>query len=178
MESVIVRLGLPEDFDAAIGVWIHANAAVVGGISPPPERRAQVRASCANPDAFLVVADNSGVIVGMAVGMHGRDAGGVGRTITGLCFISLVGVLPGAWGQGIGGKLVDALVSAAQSRGYDRAILWAQADNVRAHRLYQGHGFHLTGLHGTNDRGEPNVQYERLMGRAHSPRANATNRRS
>ena len=163
MDSVIVRPGLRADFDAAVRVWLAASTARSGGGAPSPERETQIRANLGKPDTLLLVAADVDTIVGMAVARQGRSKGGTGPPIPGLCFISLVYVLRSRWGEGIGGKLVDALLITAQSGGYDRAHLWTRADNLRAHRLYQGRGFHRTGHLNANDRGVPNVQYERIL---------------
>jgi ribosomal protein S18 acetylase RimI-like enzyme len=81
----------------------------------------------------------------MALGMHALADDGAGPPIPGRCHISAVFVNPAAWGQGIGGRVVDALLAEAEHRGYRAAQLWTQTGNERALRLYQGRGFRLTG---------------------------------
>ena len=71
----------------------------------------------------------------MALAMQGLADDGAGPPIPGLCFISMVFVLPDHWGRRIGGKLVEAVLTAARSRGYDRAQLWTHTNNLRAQQL-------------------------------------------
>jgi len=85
---------------------------------------------------------------------------GAGPPIVGLWFISLVFVVPDRWGEGIGGRTVDAVLAEARSSGYDRAQLWTHRDNRRAQRLYEGRGFCRSGREQEDDLGERIVQYE------------------
>ena len=107
-------------------------------------------------DALLIIADNeiSGV-VGMALGTPATSCPG------GLCILQMVFVAPGHWGEGIGGRLVDAAVAEARSQGFRRAQLWTHAANSRARQLYEGHGFVDSGRQEIGELGEPIVQYER-----------------
>jgi ribosomal protein S18 acetylase RimI-like enzyme len=41
--------------------------------------------------------------------------------------------------------LIDALHAAMRGRGWRTASLWTRAGNERARRLYEGHGYRLTG---------------------------------
>jgi ribosomal protein S18 acetylase RimI-like enzyme len=107
------------------------------------------------------VARAGDTIVGMALAMQGLADDGAGSPVPGLCFISMVFVVPDRWGEGIGGRVVEAVVAEAESRGYDRAHLWTHADNRRAQRLYERHGFRRTGREIVDDLGDRIVQYER-----------------
>jgi ribosomal protein S18 acetylase RimI-like enzyme len=164
MDEVVIRLGLPKDFDAAISVSRVASAARRRGRSTPPEHEARIRDGMCKPDAFLIVADAAGTIVGMALSMQGLADDGAGPLSPGLCFISMVSVAPDRWGHGIGGRIVDAILAEARSRGYDRVQLWTHADNRRARRLYEGRGFRRSGREKDDDRGKRIVHYERSLG--------------
>ena len=72
----------------------------------------------------------------------------------------MVFVAPDRWGEGLGGRLVDALLVEVRSRGYQRAQLWTQADNARARRLYEGRGFKASGRE-KDGFGERIVHYRR-----------------
>lgn len=48
--------------------------------------------------------------------------------------------------EGIGGALLDALLSAAAERGVERIFLEVRADNADAQRLYRGRGFAEIGV--------------------------------
>jgi len=163
VDDVVLRPGGPEDIDAAIEVWSVSNTARRGGRPIPPEHDARVRGAMLKPDAFLVVAGDRSAIVGMALGMQGLADDGAGPPVPGLCHISLVFVLPARWGQGIGGRNVDAIVAEARSRSYDRAQLWTHAGNLRAQRLYESHGFRRSGREEDDDLGERIVRYERFL---------------
>jgi len=115
-----------------------------------------------NPEAFLLVAEDAGDVVGMALGTQGLADDGAGPPVRGLCHVSMVFVAPDYWGIGLGGRLVDALLPEARSRGYDRVQLWTQFDNVRARRLYEGRGFVPSGRE-KDEFGERIVHYQRAL---------------
>ncbi len=160
MTGILMRLGDPSDIEPAVAVWRAASAARRGGRPVSAERERRLRDSLQKPDAFLLVADDAGEIVGMVVGLQGLADDGTGPPDPGLCFISMVYVTPERWGEGIGGRIVDAVLTEAHSRGYARAELWTHADNLRAQRLYEGRGFRLSGRQKEDDRGEWIVHYE------------------
>ena len=129
-----------------------------------PEHEKRVRSFLQKSDAFLIVADADSPVVGMAVGMQGRTQEGAGQPIEGLCHVSMIFVAPQCWGEGVGGRLVDATLDEARSRGYSRVQLWTQNDNPRAQRLYEGRGFTRTGRQKKDeDLGEWIMQYARPL---------------
>ncbi len=163
MTDVLVRRGDTWDVEPAVAVWRAASAARRGGRPVAAERETQVRGAAHQPGAFLLVADDAGEVVGMALALPGRADDGAGPPVPGLCFVSLVYVAPHRWGAGVGGRLVDAVLTEARSQGYTRAQLWTHADNPRAQRLYEGRGFRRSGREKEDDRGEWIVQYERAL---------------
>lgn len=163
MTGVLVRRAEPSDTEPVVAVWRAASAARHGGRPVSAEREARLRGSMRKPDAFLLVADDAGEIVGMALGMQGLADDGAGPPDPGLCFISMVYVAPDRWGEGLGGRIVDAVLTEARSRGYTRAQLWTHADNLRAQRLYEGRGFRRSGREKEDDRGERIVLYEWVL---------------
>lgn len=116
----------------------------------------EARGNVRNPEAFLLVADYAGEIVGMALGMQGLAA----RKGTLPCLYGLRRA--GSLGRGLGGRLVDALLVEARSRGYDRVQLWTHADNPRARRLYKGKDFKPSGRR-KEEYGELIVHYQRPL---------------
>jgi ribosomal protein S18 acetylase RimI-like enzyme len=160
--DVVIRRGGPEDVEPAVAVWLAANTARRDGLPTRPEQVSRARGQVRKPDAFLLVADAAGDVVGMALGMQGLSDDGAGPPVRGLCHVSMVFVAPDHWGRGVGGRLVDALLTEARSRGYDRAQLWTQADNARARRLYEGRGFRHSGRQ-KEEFGELIVHYQRLL---------------
>lgn len=57
-----------------------------------------------------------------------------------------VGVVPSARRQGIGRRLLDALLTEARSRGAREAFLEVRVDNEAARKLYEREGFAEVGL--------------------------------
>lgn len=164
MGETVVRVGGARDVASAIGVWRKSSMARRGGQAPPAEREAQVRAHLQEPGVLLVLAEDAGDVVGMAAGVQGLADDGVGPPEPGLFFLSLVYVAPDRWGAGIGGRLVDALLDAARSQGYERAHLWTHRDhNDRAQWLYEGHGFRWLGVEKIDEAGECIIRYERHL---------------
>jgi ribosomal protein S18 acetylase RimI-like enzyme len=162
MGNVVIRRGGPADGEPAVAVCLAANTARRDGLTPRPEQEARARGHVRNPDAFLLVADATGDVVGMALGMQGLSEDGAGPPFRGLCHVSMVFVAPDRWGRGIGAHLVDALLAEARSRGYERAQLWTQANNARARRLYESCGFRPSGRE-KPEFGELIVHYQRAL---------------
>ena len=162
MGDPIIRRGEPADVEPAVAVWLAANSARRKGLTPGAEQAARARGHVSNPEAFVLVAEEAGDVVGMALGTQGLADDGAGPPVEGLCHISMVFVAPDYWGRGIGGRLVDALLPGARSRGYDRAQLWTQSDNMRARRLYEGRGFVPSGRE-KYEFGERIVHYQRAL---------------
>lgn len=160
--DVLIRRGGPADVEPAVAVWLAANTARRDGLPPRPEQEARARGHVRKPDAFLLVAETAGHVVGMALGMQGLAEDGAGPPVRGLCHVSMVFVAPDRWGMGLGGRLVDALLAEARSRGYERAQLWTHAENPRARRLYEGRGFRPSGRE-KEEFGELIVHYQRPL---------------
>lgn len=161
MDEVVIRPGEPADVEPAVAVWLAANSARRGGSPPRPDQQARARAHVGGPGAFLLVAD-AGEVVGMALGEQALADDGAGPPVPGLCHVSMVFVAPDRWGGGIGGRLVDAILTEARARGYGRAQLWTHTDNARARRLYEGRGFGASGRE-KEESGEPIVHYVRTL---------------
>lgn len=74
-----------------------------------------------------------------------RGDDGAGPPIPGGCFLNALFVVPERWGEGIGGALLDAVLTDARRRRCTRIHLWTAEDNKRSHRLYTTRGFSRTG---------------------------------
>jgi [ribosomal protein S18]-alanine N-acetyltransferase len=59
--------------------------------------------------------------------------------------IANLAVAPSAWGQGIGGALLDAALAEASARGAVAIYLEVRDSNERARRLYRSRGFEEVG---------------------------------
>ena len=162
--DVAIRSGGPADIEPVVRVWQAANTARRGGRPMPPENEPRVRAYLSEPRAFLLVADASGEVVGLALGMRDPADDGDASPVDGVCYVPMVYVAPGCWGWGIGGRIVDAVLAEARRLGYGRIHLWTQADNTRAQHLYEGRGFVRTGREETDPAlGERSLHYERAL---------------
>ncbi len=133
---------LPDELEAAVGVWRAANAA--RGAPHGAERTARIRAKLSAPDALAFVALGP-EIVGMALAEPGRFDDGAGELDPTLLHISMVFVHPAAQGAGAGRSLALHVLDAARSLGYQRAGVWTYSDNTPARRLYESVGMAATG---------------------------------
>ena len=52
---------------------------------------------------------------------------------------------PEAWGKGIAAALMERCIADAKAAGCTALHVWPFAENHRAKRFYEKHGFHLTG---------------------------------
>jgi len=59
--------------------------------------------------------------------------------------------VPAAWGRGAGSALMTAALDDLRERGYSEATVWSFADNERANRFYERHGFTRDGSERTED---------------------------
>jgi len=90
------------------------------------------------PDArYYLVAVDDDVITGYAGLMAG--AGTQADVVT-------LAVAEHRWGEGIGGALLDSLLSEARRRGCAEVFLECRVDNERAQRLYRARGFAAVGI--------------------------------
>ncbi|MGY5051272.1 N-acetyltransferase family protein [Streptomyces sp. 900105755] len=158
--TITVRPGTATDIEEALTILNAADAQRNGRLPHGGESRVRTRRRLADPDTFFFVAKSTeGDSIGLAAGMSGRQDGGTGLTIPGLCHISMVAVRPEHWGKGVGRQLLQALLSHGRDHGYDRFQLFTHDDNARAQRLYEGIGFTLTGQTAVSDEGESIVHY-------------------
>ena len=155
---VTVRLGGADAFEAGVAVWKAANRARLGR-DLPPLQEARVRSYGDADGFFFVAAEDGGHVIGGVIGMQARLDDGTGPPEPGLCHISMVFVAPDRWGQGIGSRLLEAVMAEARARGYDRMQLWTDADNGRAQALFERAGLRRSGREKVDDAGTPTVHY-------------------
>jgi ribosomal protein S18 acetylase RimI-like enzyme len=111
----------------------------------------------------VLVADASGTLLGFVGYSPSRDAdmdpARVGE-------IDAIYLLPSAWGQGVGRRLMgDALARLAEAQ-FDQVMLWVLDSNVRARRFYEAGGWLADGARKTEEsRGFPitQVRYKRSL---------------
>jgi GNAT superfamily N-acetyltransferase len=144
--AVRVRRGDDSDFEAAVDVFTESNLARRHGIWPHQATSvARLEACLRKPGSWLLVAEDSSALLGMASAEPMRDEDGAGAVIPGGLFLAYLYVVPARWGEGIGGLLLDAVVADARRHNYRQVRLWTHEDNDRSHRLYRSHGFRPTG---------------------------------
>jgi GNAT superfamily N-acetyltransferase len=76
-------------------------------------------------------------VVGMAAGGDSNH--------TGTASLTSLWVDPGWRGQGVGDRLVMAVLEWAKTEGFSRVLLWVTDGNSKAESLYQRNGFTRTG---------------------------------
>lgn len=100
-----LRAGGPADTPVAVGVW---RAALGGrGQRPSASRVAEITAAVEAPGALLVLAEDDGAAVGMAMGRRDGE----------LLHLTMVYVVPGAQRRGVGAALVEGLADLAWDKG-------------------------------------------------------------
>jgi GNAT superfamily N-acetyltransferase len=108
-------------------------------------RLEQIWSHLQDPDTWFLLAYDSPTLVGMASVQPLRSEDGAGPIIPGGAFLNYVYVAPERWGEGIGGAILDAVISEAQNRRLEHIKLRSYEENERAHRLYRSRGFLPTG---------------------------------
>jgi ribosomal protein S18 acetylase RimI-like enzyme len=136
-------VALPGHRLGALDVWRAANMA--RHKRPSPARVARVREKLEDASVCLVVGSENGKVIAMAMAEPTRARHGAGRTVPRSGHVSMVFVAPDRWGQGIGSQLLDAVHHEMHVRGWETSFLWTGSSNTQARRLYEGHGYSLTG---------------------------------
>jgi GNAT superfamily N-acetyltransferase len=158
---VLIRPGTRVDVDPALDVWHEAYRAERGLAEVHPGHAAHVRDFLGESDSFLVVADEEGPLVGMAVGTAGRAGDGTGPPVPGLMHLKMLYVRPDRWGRGLGSALVDTVLDESRLREYEFAEVWPHVDNARAQRLCEHKGFLPTGRERRDLAGDLITQFTR-----------------
>jgi GNAT superfamily N-acetyltransferase len=136
--------------DVGVLAAIHAEAVALAyagifdaGLGPPTADQLVGRWALliATPGAWIGVAEQDGVAVGMVGARPSPDAG----TPAGTGEIVGLHVRPARWGQGVGRTLLDTAVDAAGRLGLAPLRLWALQANLRARHLYERRGWRPDG---------------------------------
>lgn len=131
-----------------------------------PEERAH-RYTFRSPDPHApatIVACEAGVICGFATTAPARDADVPDHGE--LCALY---VDPDGWGRGIGTALASAARARLSALGFQQAVLWLLAGNLRAERFYRHDGWAPDGRHRTDSVWGvtvDEVRYRRALGSA------------
>lgn len=90
-----------------------------------------------DPDEEDFIVFEDGAPAGL-LGINGLESG------DGSACIKMVALLPAYQNRHIGPEAVNWLVDYLRQRGYQKAILFTDRDNVRAQKCYQKCGFHIS----------------------------------
>jgi GNAT superfamily N-acetyltransferase len=134
------------DVDAAVSIYERSALARRQGVWPNRVARVEeVRARLQDPASWFLLASDGPAFVGMASAgdLWGED--GPGTVTPGGLFLGSLFVAPERWGEGIGGAILDAVLTEVKRRHYSRIHLWTHEDNERSQRLYRSRGFSPTG---------------------------------
>jgi L-amino acid N-acyltransferase YncA len=116
--------------------------------------------TAANTTPPLVAEDEDGASVGFVVTGAARDERD--RTAE----VYTLEVASDHWGCGAGCDLLATAVDRLSRSGFDRAVLWIDAANVRARRFYELHGWSDDSLERDvtpAERGERQARYSRSL---------------
>ena len=147
---MFIREAQVDDSEDIASVQFDAWGAAYSGIMPEEflssmdlqAYKSNWKKSLANPGAGrYIVAEVEGKIVGFSVFGPARDGDLDKRADAELVAIN---VDPAHWGNNIGSKLLDAVVSEV-SGSYRALYLWVAEKNKRARNFYEYHGFKLEG---------------------------------
>jgi ribosomal protein S18 acetylase RimI-like enzyme len=151
---MLLRPAEPDDAMAVARVHVRSWQVAYRTLLPEdylnqlrPEERAQ-RYDFASQDPrkpWTVVAVENGLIRGFATTMPSRDSDLPNHGE--LCALY---VDPEQWGRGIGVSLMSAARAHLSSLGFESALLWVLANNIRAERFYQIDGWVPDGLSRTD----------------------------
>jgi GNAT superfamily N-acetyltransferase len=160
----------PQDADALATVLYRASAAAYTGIFPPgvlwtlEQTVASCRAHFSDPTAIVLAAVSGdpparewlGVAVVLVPGARLGDAE-----------LRRMYVLPERWGQGVGSRLLDAVLRRAQRAGATTAWLSVLEKNDRARTFYEHRGWRPADDEGTHAHdGVVEVRYQYALARA------------
>ena len=174
MDRTVIRAAGVADAARIAGVHVRSWQGAYRGLLPqsyldgldPAQRVGQWERSLAEGStgrAGVLVADAGGALLGFAsyAPSHDRDAdpGRVGE-------IGAIYLLPSAWGNGVGRRLMDATLVCMAEAEFIQVTLWVLDSNVRARQFYAAGGWSADGAQKLDEsRGFPitQVRYRRSL---------------
>jgi GNAT superfamily N-acetyltransferase len=148
-----IRRADADDASAVAVVHVRSWQAAYLGLMPqdfldgldPDQRAAVWRQRLAEPDwprTGVLVAEDAGQVVGFSAFCPARDDDLDPARVGDVAAIYLV---PSAWGQGHGRRLMTASLAALGEAGYREAALWVLDTNKRARTFYGNSGWAADG---------------------------------
>lgn len=112
-------------------------------------------AQMSNPSMIVLVAERTSAQPGDIVGYvyAGVEPASFKELRERAGFVHDLLVADGARGQGVGPRLLEAAVAWLLEQGVPRVMLWTAAQNIRARRLFEAHGFNATMVEMTRELG-------------------------
>jgi GNAT superfamily N-acetyltransferase len=157
--DVVVRDARADDAEAFVRAyeasWDAGLADIAGArletLVPFETRLESFRAGLAQagPDAYILVAERDGEIVGIATC----------RCEEATCELRALYVVPSAWGSGVAGPLMQRALAVMRERGAEAAFLWVVEANARARRFYEREGWTADGTTRDTELGPAEVRY-------------------
>jgi ribosomal protein S18 acetylase RimI-like enzyme len=143
----VIRPAQLEDAETLARVHVRTWQAAYRHIFPPerldalePERRIDGWRRMLASDMATFVDDVDGVVRGFVGVSASEDHAALGE-------LFMIYVLPEAWGTGVADELIECGERELRARGFEEAVLSVLADNPRAERFYERHGWHRTDLY-------------------------------
>ncbi len=127
--EVLVRCAAPTDHAALLALDARC-------FEPFWQLNAEIVRCAIEMSAYVLVAESSGALVGYLMGERHSDTE---------AYISRVGVLPSARGQGIGTRLLVQAMQCMARDGLKGVWLNTQEDNVQSRAVYTSLGFEVEG---------------------------------
>jgi ribosomal protein S18 acetylase RimI-like enzyme len=164
-----VRTATPADADAIgqahVEAWQAAYAEVMdadhlAGLDPAARADAwRARLADLGDDLEVSVIVEGGAVQGFVLLGEARPESVDGLEAPGpLGEVHAINLRPGAWGRGLGDRLLEAAEQALARRGVRTAVLWVIASNDRARRLYDRRGWVADGASRTERIGAADVE--------------------
>jgi ribosomal protein S18 acetylase RimI-like enzyme len=167
--SHAIRAASHADVDAMAEVWALADGKrrTDIGLSATvtvEQARHLVVDRLGRAGSIPVVARDGDQVVAMAIGLPAREHDGAGRAvIPRLLHVTLVSVVPSAWGRRLAARVLTSLLDDARLAGYTAAQVWAHESNTRAIAVYERLGFTRTSRTKVDIRGEIIAQWHRTL---------------
>jgi ribosomal-protein-alanine N-acetyltransferase len=133
--DILIRRGSPGEFVFMAELAVRAWEIPAKGAPLSDQRRVELEANFLgylheNADGVLVAEANGKIL-------------GWGALVPGSNYIADLWIDPPCHGQGIGGRILDALMAQILLDGFDTATIGTHADNLPAIGLYEKMGFRI-----------------------------------
>jgi ribosomal protein S18 acetylase RimI-like enzyme len=151
----MVRPATVEDADAIARVQVETWRAAYAHALPAETlarvdvaQRAELWRGWLGGESATFVGESDGVVRGFVGVGRSREEPGIGELYT-------IYVVPEAWGTGLGDALIERGERELRDRGFAEAVLSVLADNPRAERFYERHGWHRADTYRGEFLGQP-----------------------